>query len=242
MNRDESFDRESSCLSYRPDLGIFCGLDSVKGGAWLAIDIKGKFMECASLYPVYLGRFVAITNIRSSSVMNSSNISRGTIPLTLLKQDTFDPIKWKCIIESMNCQNFNVLFGDLSLKDSLEMYKYSSESGELVDLSRESIYSLANNDLQLDKQRRGKYLINNILSENSLTEQELFSILRDDTQLSEDKEDFKKLPIFISCSNSRGTVSSSVLMLDYEGKVEFVERSWNESGELEQESKVKFKI
>lgn len=44
MDRDESFLRDTSCLRFRPELGVFCGLDSVKGGTWLAIDLKGNWL------------------------------------------------------------------------------------------------------------------------------------------------------------------------------------------------------
>lgn len=193
---------------------------------------------------IYLGRFVAITNVRSSTVINASttsNTSRGIIPLTLLKQETFDPTEWKHVIESTECENFNVLFGDLSL-DIPEICKYSSETRELVKISDGGVYSLANSDLQLDKQRKGKKLIRDLLSTNSLTESSLFSVLKNDERFSEDAEDFTKWPIFVRCNKTRGTVSSTVLMLDYEGKVEFIERSWTESGELKQESRETFAI
>lgn len=65
---------------------------------------------------------------------------------------------------------------------------------------------------------------------------------RNDTRYSEDDYDFTKWPIFVPSMKSRGTVSSSLLTLNHEGKVEFIERSWTESGELNQESRKSFML
>lgn len=126
-----------------------------------------------------LGRFVAITNVRNLSSVNANiyTTSRGLIPLVLLKQEKFDPSEWKHVIKSLDCQNFNVLFGDLSQKDP-EIYIYSSETDELTNISDKRIHSLANNDLQRDKQDKGVELINSLISSNSLNESSIFSVLQ----------------------------------------------------------------
>lgn len=161
--------------------------------------------------------------------------------MALLKQKSFDPAEWKQIIESTGCENFNVLFGDLKAKDP-KTFVYSSETRELVNISDLSLYSLANSNLQRPKQQKGKELITELISTKCLSEASLFSVLQDETQFSEDSEDFTKWPIFVRSTNSRGTVSSTLLTLDYEGTVEIVERSWTESSDISQERRESFVI
>lgn len=49
-------------------------------------------------------------------------------------------------------------------------------------------------------------------------------------------------PIFVKPINSRGTVSSSLIFVNREGKVEFVEKSWDTDQNLKNESRISFII
>lgn len=110
-----------------------------------------------------------------------SGDSRGGIPLKLLSQTTFDPIEWEIVIKSLNCKNFNLIFGDLS-REIVKVYGYSSETMKLLELPRNAniftIFSLANGEIQDSKwfkQQRGEKLLETSIPE--ISENSLFNIL-----------------------------------------------------------------
>ena len=55
-------------------------------------------------------------------------------------------------------------------------------------------------------------------------------------------DDFKDLPIFVKPINSRGTVSSSLILLNHNGKVDFIEKSWSIEQNLKNESRIQFHL
>lgn len=62
------------------------------------------------------------------------------------------------------------------------------------------------------------------------------------TRGSEDSEDFKNFPIFVKPINFRGTVSSSLIFLDFNDKINFIEKSWNLDQSLKNEAEISFFI
>ena len=116
-------------------------------------------------------------------VNTESNVSRGLIPLKLLQQEQFEPILWKEIIQSFECENLNVLFGDFSDENHLKFYVYSSDTCELSLISNDQkhqIFSLTNGSVDSDwsKEKRGKELIyDSVVCDNNFTENLLFSVL-----------------------------------------------------------------
>ena len=65
---------------------------------------------------------------------------------------------------------------------------------------------------------------------------------RDSIGGSIDLEDYKNFPIFIKPINFRGTVSSSLIFINHEDKVDFIERSWDLEQNLRNESRFSFII
>lgn len=102
------------------------------------------------------------------------------IPLELLKQENFDLIEWIKVVKSLECKNFNVLFGDLNQKCP-KVYVFSSVSSELESVSFDDskIFSLSNGSASSnwDKQQKGKEMIQNYIDSNVFTESSLFSVL-----------------------------------------------------------------
>lgn len=47
-------------------------------------------------------------------------------------------------------------------------------------------------------------------------------------------DDFTNWPIFINSNESRGTVSSSIILVKYSGEVEFIEKTWSNNQEISQ--------
>lgn len=112
--------------------------------------------------------------------LTDNSPSRGFIPLELLKQDRFDSLEWKKIIQELNCKNFNVIFGDLNQRVP-DVYVYSSETSELSTISfdDQKVFSLTNGGINSNwsKQEKGENMIKNLISTDNFTESALFSVL-----------------------------------------------------------------
>ena len=97
-----------------------------------------------------------------------------------MKQEKFDPLEWKKIIQSLNCKNCNIIFGDLN-QSVPDVYVYSSETSELsvVSFDDQKVFSISNGDIysNWNKQQKGKNLIENLISADNFTESSLFSVL-----------------------------------------------------------------
>jgi uncharacterized protein with NRDE domain len=74
---------------------------------------------------------------------------------------------------------------------------------------------------------------------------QLFSfnfVFSDKTSFSEDVNDYTNWPIFVSSLNGRGTVSSSLILVSNDGRVDFIEKSWTEKQEIKHEVRFSFLI
>lgn len=160
--------------------------------------------------------------------------------MELLQQDEFDPQKWKKIIESFNCENFNVLFTDLNQTDD-HLYIYSSNTCQLTKIINEQggIFSIANDNFDSNwfKQERGKELISKLISEDKFNESSLFNVLTD-TKSRDPIDDFKNWPIFVKPKQSRGTISSSIILVKNNNEIDFIETTWNEQNQLKCRNKI----
>ncbi len=71
---------------------------------------------------------------------------------------------------------------------------------------------------------------------------EFVIFFRDTIRGSDDLDDFKNFPIFVKPINLRGTVSSSLIFVDFDNEVEFIEKSWNLDQDIKKESRISFSI
>lgn len=65
----------------------------------------------------------------------------------------------------------------------------------------------------------------------------MYLCLCSDTVAGSDN-DFKNLPIFVKPIHSRGTVSSSLILVNTDGTFEFIEKTWTFDQEIENESRI----
>lgn len=98
-----------------------------------------------------------------------------------MKQEKFDVFEWIEVVKSLECKNFNVLFGDLNQKCP-ELYVYSSASSEIsfVSFDDSKVFSLSNGTPLSNwaKQEKGVELIKNLIDTKHFTESSLFSVLK----------------------------------------------------------------
>ncbi len=220
-NRDEFFQRPTLPLGFwkkRPF--ILAGKDLKGNGTWLGVTRSGQL--------------AAITNYRDPLHVQTDAPSRGILITDYLSGDQVSP---KAYLESIlpHCDSyngFNLLVGNLQ-----ELF-YLSNYTSTIEKVPPGIHGLSNHLLNTPwpKVTRGKQKLETLISNTSEVEFDaLFSLLKDtwvpeDTQLPNTGVGMTwertLAPMFIQ-SPSYGTCSSSIILVEYSGRIHFSERSYN---------------
>jgi uncharacterized protein with NRDE domain len=216
-NRDEFLDRPTVPLGYHyPAEQILCGMDLKAGGTWLAVSGDG--------------RIGAITNYRDPAITKQDAPSRGEIVLDYLRSGQNAAQFLDTSMSGSGIYNgFNLL-----LVDSGSCW-YSSNIGSNRQQELASgIYGLSNCSLDTPwpKVVRGKELLAGRLDDVNL--EKMLTLLGDDvvppTEMLPDTGvglvwESILSPIFIH-SPTYGTRSSAVILVGYDGSIQFVEQTW----------------
>lgn len=219
-NRDEFYNRPTEGLHEWPDQpGVLAGRDLEHMGTWMGITRSG--------------RLAAVTNYRSPAATKPKPPSRGRLVADFL-ESTIPPDEYlkTMTTDGRRYNGFNLIVGD---RDRL--FYYSNQSGKPEELVP-GLYGLSNHLMntpwpKVEKGRRA--MVQALAVENHDLDPEIFlELLQDRTRPPEDRlpdtgvglEMEKMLsPMFIT-SPAYGTRSSSVLLIDKNGRVTFVERTW----------------
>lgn len=233
-NRDEKYDRPTAPAGFWEDKpNILAGRDLSQSGTWLGITKEG--------------RFAALTNFRGPAHMKSGTISRGAIVTDYLSQDS-SPINF---IQSLQKHKdvytgFNLIAGTPE-----QLFHYNNVHNKITDIP-DGTHGLSNDSLNTPwpKVIKGKSSLQSYTSRNdNIQPEELFKILSDTEEASEDSLpdtgvglslEHKLSPLFIKTSQY-GTRSSTVLLVDKNNQVTFVERTYDK-GIFLNERKFTFKI
>jgi uncharacterized protein with NRDE domain len=219
-NRDEYYDRPSAPAHFWAEAPeLLAGRDLKAGGTWLGITRHG--------------RVGMITNYRDPASIKENAPSRGRLlSRFLLTQD--NPLDFLVEIQHQGDQynGFNLIVGDQN-----QLYWYSNRNGHPLPLDP-GLYGLSNHllDTPWPKVALGKNLMANLVAgKESLAPDALFKLLEDraippdetlpDTGVGLEWERTLS-PISIS-SPVYGTRSSTVLLIDQQDRVTFVERTFN---------------
>lgn len=230
-NRDEFYDRPTAAANFwEDDNGILAGIDLKEGGTWLGL--------------TRWGRFAAITNYRDPSTRKEQAISRGLLVSEYLRTDVEAEKyieKIKTDIDHYN--DFNLLIGDTQ-----NLYYLSSKPTSSLVL-QPGTYGLSNHllDTPWPKIKSGKNALNDKLSgKTDFSIEQLFEILKDETQPEDENLpetgvglEWERMlaPIFIK-SQTYGTRSSTILLIDQSNNVTFVERTYNQSDQSLTEDRI----
>jgi uncharacterized protein with NRDE domain len=226
-NRDEFYQRPTAGAAFWPDAPyLLAGRDLVHDGTWLGITRSG--------------RLAALTNYRDPHAVIRNAPSRGGLVSGFLQSG----ISSEGYLERLRADapaynGYNLLFGD---QDAL--YCYSNKNGEAVKLAP-GISGLSNHllDTPWPKVVRGKESLAEVLRNDEFSREELFTILADRSQAVDEAlpdtgvglaRERMLSSVFVT-SERYGTRSSTVLLVDANGKVSFTERSFNggEGAEVE---------
>ncbi|MBE9523379.1 MAG: NRDE family protein [Proteobacteria bacterium] len=219
-NRDEYYDRPTCPAAFWDEAPfLLAGKDLQGGGTWLGVTRKG--------------RIAAVTNYRDPASVRESAPSRGRLVSNfLLGQE--GPLEYldKLDREAGKYNGFNLIIGG---KDQLYWY---SNRGDRVRALSPGICGLSNHllDTPWPKVAKSKDALAHLLSEQEDPSlEELFRILTDHT-IADDEHlpdtgvslEWERIlsPIFI-VSPTYGTRSSTVLLIDVQDRVTFVEKTFD---------------
>ena len=229
-NRDEYYDRPTAPVSFHGDSPeVLGGRDLKHLGMWLGI--------------TRFGRFAAITNHRDPRSNIPDAPSRGFLVRDFLTGNE-SPVNYLEYVKSIGYQynGFNLLVGDRS-----ELYYYSNR-GNTIEKLKSGLYGLSNHlmDTPWPKIIKGKSDFMKLLNgSEDIDPEAIFDILRDgscppDSMLPDTGVDLEweriLSPLFIT-SELYGTRSSSIIFIEREGGVTFLERTFIPDGGLPKEEK-----
>ncbi len=230
-NRDEYYTRASRSLNWWPeDPQLLGGQDLESGGSWFSLNRAGHL--------------AAVTNYREAGDNLPQRPSRGILVRDYLQQKHSD---WRYWLErnAQDFNGFNLIYGKWD-----QLNWFSNRGGQNSPL-QSGIYGICNSllDTPWPKVERGKQLMQQILNQQSFTPEDLLQALQD-KQMAPDNElpdtgigqHFEKIlsPLFIR-TETYGTRSSTVLLINQEQQVQIVERNWFPAGD-HSDKQVKFNI
>lgn len=233
-NRDEFYSRPTASAEFWEDYPyILGGRDLESFGTWMGIS-QG-------------GRIASLTNYRDPTLEKKRRTSRGDIVADyLIGTETTEDYLTELNDSANDYNGYNLILGTAD-----QLYYYSNQIDHPYALEA-GTYGLSNHLLNTSwpKVTSIKNKLDAYLNANSVVDaNDLFRILVDKTKAEErylpntgvSKELEKQLsPIFIQSENY-GTRASTVLLIDYDNKVNFIERTFD-SGELKKENTFSFKI
>ncbi len=222
-NRDEYYDRPTSCLSFWPDMPyILAGRDLKSQGTWLGVTLRG--------------RFAAITNYRAPFSQIDDAPSRGLLVSDFLSGNE-SPKSYLEYIKTVGHRynGFNLLAGEGS-----SLFYYSNKKNG-IQIIKPGLHGLSNHllDTSWPKVEKGKADLAGILSAgNELNIEDIFGMLGDRTHPSDTSLPDTGIglswertlsPLFIT-SKEYGTRSSSILLMERNGNITFWERTFIPKG------------
>ena len=217
-NRDEFYERPTAPLDFWEDAPyILAGRDLRGKGTWMGI--------------TRTGRFAAITNFRDPASIRTDAPSRGLLLTNFLTGDESPQSYLESVSHSGNqYKGFNLLVGN-----GADLFYYSNR-GHGVQKVRPGFYGLSNHllDTPWPKVRKGKDALNALFSEREIRTEAVFRVLGDQTHPPDSELpdtgmglEWERIlsPLFVT-SQTYGTRSSSVLLVERDGEISVAERTF----------------
>lgn len=217
-NRDEFYNRPTEEAKFWKDCPeLLAGKDLQAGGTWMGIRKSG--------------RFAAITNYRDMKSIKENVPTRGKLTLGFLLSDITPEEYFNKIKNDFKKYNgFNLIFGDVD-----NLFYISNIKSELIKIDP-GIHGLSNAflDTKWPKVEKSKLRLEELINNNKISEDQLIKIL-DDKSFAEDEnlpetgvgKDLERVlsSVFIK-TEKYGTRCSTVLLVDKNNNVKFIERTF----------------
>lgn len=219
-NRDEYYARPTARAGLWEDSSeILAGRDLERGGTWLGVTRSGSY--------------AAVTNFRAPSEIKKDAPSRGHLVSDFLRSAESPASYLERIASASYIYNgFNLIAGDS------RQLAYHSNKDAGVRVLKPGVYGLSNHllDTSWPKVSRGKQALTEIVRQAAEVETEaLFNILADESR-AEDQAlpntgvgvEVERVlsPLFIR-TPIYGTRSSTLLLIDIEDSITFIERTFD---------------
>jgi uncharacterized protein with NRDE domain len=222
-NRDEFYDRATASAAFWSDApDVLGGRDLQAGGTWLGVDVRG--------------RFAAVTNYRQGRRESAAPRSRGHLVSDFLTRNLAAPAYMEQVQRDADLYNgFNLI-----ASDQASLCYYSNREGAVRHLTA-GVYGLSNHllDTPWPKVEQTKLAFGDLLNRRGpeLVDQ-LFALLSDRRQATDDQlpttgvgpEWERLLSSAFIASEEYGTRSSTVVLVQRDGRIVFVERSFGRAG------------
>lgn len=219
-NRDEFFERPTAVAGFWDDSpDLLAGKDLLGGGTWLGV--------------TRTGRMAALTNYRNPALLKADSPTRGRLVSDFLKGgDTIKGYIEKIDKKAGLYNGFSLILGI-----GKRLVYYSNVSRQSMELAP-GIHGLSNHLINTPwpKVARGKSLLGNLIKKgNQFSESGAFKILDDrnkpedsslpDTGVGIERE--RMLSSIFITSPDYGTRSSTLILIDRDKRVRFIERSYS---------------
>ncbi|MGB9664546.1 MAG: NRDE family protein [Ignavibacteria bacterium] len=235
-NRDEFYTRPTAPAAiWGDEIKILSGIDLKSNGTWLGITVERNDSIPA-------GDFCVVTNFRDfySYRENPELTSRGELVKDFLQtnypfkkaETRFRDFCDYLLSNSRNYNALNLIFGNFD-----EIYYYSNVKNE-VELIQTGIHGLSNNflDIPWPKVHWAKLRFSDIIRNSNDLINDLLTLLSDNSQFDDDllpdtgvgiERERLLSSIFIK-SETYGTRASTVILVDYDNQIKFVERNYED--------------
>ena len=234
-NRDEFFQRPTAESHFWPDSpNVLAGKDLEAGGTWMGINTQGHL--------------ASLTNIRAPQTINPNAISRGQLVSDYLHQyPSVEQYHQQLAADKQQYNGYNLLFGRW---DNLSVY--NNHTNKLQQLSA-GFYGLSNAELNSPwpKINKGVKQLEQVCASNQQIDHEvLFNILLDKSQANDEQLPKTGVPIawerqlssiFIRAEHY-GTRSSTLLTVNHDEQVTWLERTYNNQGKVSSKQNFQFSI
>lgn len=231
-NRDEAHARPTQPAHWWPDnASILAGRDLQAGGAWLAISKTG--------------RFATVTNFRDGHAGRAGFKSRGTLVTDMVTgSGSLEEIGSSIAMDAY--AGFSLLFSDG------ESMSYLSNRDDLGAELGSGLYGLSNASLDTpwSKVVRAKASLRSLIDSDVINETGLLRLLSDRTPAPLNDVATDDLPFEMARAVSApfivtpeyGTRSSTIVLWDNDGVVEFSERRFDPAGKSTGDSRFRFRV
>ncbi len=234
-NRDEYRDRSAEQAGFWPDAPhILAGRDRQAGGTWLGVTTDGKL--------------AAITNYRDPRQQVVDPPSRGTLVSGFLQNKSLTTEEFQQTLnhDGQHYDGFNLLYGTVD-----DLHYFTNRGGSSGPITP-GVHGLSNHllDTRWPKVTFARSRLKNLLQFKRVEPEQIFEALSDpapfdfralpNTGIGPERERLLS-PIFIT-DEGYGTRSTTVLTIDREGGVTFIERTFDHSQLLLATSRNSFRI
>ena len=233
-NRDEFYNRPTEAAHFWKDHSdLLAGKDLQAGGTWMGITKSG--------------RFAAITNYRDMKNIKENAPSRGYLTFDFLMSNISPTEYFNNIKNDLNKYNgFNLILGDVD-----NLFYISNIKSDLTRIEP-GIHGLSNAflDTPWPKVDKSKQELENAINGNQISEDRLIKILNDKSFAEDEnlpdtgvgKELERVLSSVFIKTEKYGTRCSTVLLIDKNNNVKFIEKTFIPEEDSFVGSEFKFKV